>query len=46
MADTGWAKIGKITSESVMRGVGFSGETVLSAPLADLKQAWQQTLDF
>ncbi|MCD6388153.1 MAG: phosphoribosylformylglycinamidine synthase, partial [Desulfobulbaceae bacterium] len=46
MADTGWAKIGKITAEPVMRGIGFSGETVLSEPLAELKQAWQQTLDF
>lgn len=46
MADTGWAKIGKITAEPIMNGIGFSGKTVLSEPLAELKEAWQQTLDF
>ena len=46
MADTGLARIGEATEEKTFIAKGFAGDTVLSHPMAELKAAWQQTLNF
>ncbi len=46
MADTGWANVGAITSETIFKATGLTGEIVLNSTMADLKKAWQETLDF
>ncbi|MBU0480358.1 MAG: phosphoribosylformylglycinamidine synthase [Proteobacteria bacterium] len=46
MALSGFRKIGTVTAEPVLSIKGLSGDIVLDEPLADLKKAWQQTLDF
>jgi len=46
MAGTGLARIGKVTAEPRLVAKGLAGAPVLAQPLAELKTAWQQTLNF
>ncbi len=46
MAATGWARIGRVVAEPRFSCTGLSGEKVLDQPIAELKSAWQQTLNF
>ena len=44
MAGFDCAAIGKVTSDRTLKIYGLSGEQVLSTPLAELKEAWQNPL--
>ena len=44
MGDTGWACIGMVTAEPLLAIAGISGSDVISAGLAELKEAWQAPL--
>ncbi|HUU62487.1 MAG TPA: phosphoribosylformylglycinamidine synthase subunit PurL [Dehalococcoidia bacterium] len=44
MARFDCAAIGKVTSDRILKIYGLSGEQVLSTPLAELKEAWQNPL--
>ncbi len=44
MAGFDCAAIGKVTSDRSLKIYGLSGEQVLSTPLAELKEAWQNPL--
>ena len=46
MAATGWARIGRVVAGPRFSCTGLSGEEVLNQSIADLKSAWQQTLNF
>jgi hypothetical protein len=44
MAGFDFAAIGRVTNNKKFEVYGFSGERVLSALLAELKEAWQKPL--
>jgi phosphoribosylformylglycinamidine synthase subunit PurSL len=44
MADTGFAALGVVTEAPELAITGINGSVVVSAGLADLKEAWQATL--
>jgi phosphoribosylformylglycinamidine synthase subunit PurSL len=44
MGDDCCARIGKVTEESLLNIEGIEGNVVIKAGLAELKEAWQQTL--
>ena len=44
MAGVCYAEVGMVTEEPVLNIVGLSGNAVIKAQLADLKEAWQKTL--
>jgi len=46
MGGTTYRNIGQVTGDQTLNITGLSGATVINAPLADLKKAWQQTLAF
>lgn len=46
MTGTGLAKIGTITTEEQLVVTGLEGDVVVNSSLAELKAAWQATLDF
>ncbi|MBU0673256.1 MAG: phosphoribosylformylglycinamidine synthase subunit PurS [Proteobacteria bacterium] len=46
MANTTWARIGQVTEEATLVCTGLGGNEVIHAQLANLKKAWQATLDF
>jgi phosphoribosylformylglycinamidine synthase II len=44
LANSRFASVGQITGQSQFRVTGLSGEVVISAEIAHLKEAWQQPL--
>jgi phosphoribosylformylglycinamidine synthase len=44
MAGLDFAAIGQVTSKEKLEVYGLSGKLVLSAPIAELKEAWQRPL--
>ena len=44
MAGVDFAAIGKVTNKRKLEVYGLNGEVVLSAPIAELKEAWQRPL--
>jgi phosphoribosylformylglycinamidine synthase subunit PurSL len=46
MADTVWARVGRVSGDPQLVFTGLGGELVLTESLADLKSAWQETLAF
>jgi phosphoribosylformylglycinamidine synthase subunit PurSL len=46
MADTTWARVGRVSADSSLVMTGLAGDRVLTEPLAHLKTAWQKTLAF
>jgi phosphoribosylformylglycinamidine synthase len=44
MSGNCFASIGVVTEEAVLSIVGLNGSVVVTAGLAELKEAWQQTL--
>jgi phosphoribosylformylglycinamidine synthase len=44
MAGVDFAAIGHVTSKESLEVYGLNGEIVLSAPIAELKEAWQRPL--
>jgi hypothetical protein len=44
MAGVDCAAIGEVISDRSLKIYGLSGEQVLSTPLAELKEAWQNPL--
>jgi phosphoribosylformylglycinamidine synthase len=46
LAGTACARVGEVAADRKLVVTGLSGETIIDEPLADLKAAWQKTLDF
>jgi phosphoribosylformylglycinamidine synthase II len=46
LAGTACSRVGEVTGEKRFRVTGLSGELILDEPIADMKHAWQKTLDF
>jgi phosphoribosylformylglycinamidine synthase len=46
MATTVWRRIGVTTEAKTLVATGLAGNIALNEPLAELKSAWQKTLDF
>ena len=44
MSGNCFASVGVVTEESVLAISGLNGDAVVTAGLAELKEAWQQTL--
>jgi phosphoribosylformylglycinamidine synthase subunit PurSL len=46
MVDSMYAEIGLVTKDPVLEIVGVNGRVLCRVPVAELKRAWQQTLNF
>lgn len=46
MDGTSMARIGAVTAETTLKARGINGSDILNADLAEMKAAWQATLDF
>ncbi|MDP8222222.1 MAG: AIR synthase-related protein [Candidatus Lernaella stagnicola] len=46
MVDSMYAEIGLVTKDPVLEIVGINGRVLCRVPVAELKRAWQRTLDF
>ncbi len=46
MANTGYFRLGTVTAEKELIITGLKDDRLMAIPVAELKEAWQKTLDF